>query len=158
MKTVVPRVVIVGRMNVGKSTLFNRLSEDVKSLAFDYEGVTRDFVKDTVSWQGKSFELIDTGGISTRRASDPVAEQARQVVFKLLTDADQILFVVDGKIGVLAQDLELASMLRTLNTPVIICVNKIDTKSAQSQRYEFEQLGFADSVCVSAQHGSGIAD
>lgn len=158
MKTTLPRVVIVGRMNVGKSTLFNRLSEDVKSLAFDYEGVTRDFVKDTVSWQSKSFELIDTGGIGIRKVSDPIAEQARQVVFTLLKDADLLLFVVDGKVGVLSEDLELASMLRTLNTPVVLCINKIDTKSAQMQKYEFEQLGFTDSVCLSAQHGSGIAD
>ena len=89
-KIKLPHVVIVGRTNVGKSTLFNRLSENVKSLAFDYEGVTRDFLKDTVSWQGKSFELIDTGGISIRRSHDPIAEQARQVVFTLLQAADII--------------------------------------------------------------------
>jgi GTPase len=158
MKTALPRVLIVGRMNVGKSTLFNRLSENVKSLAFDYEGVTRDFLKDTVSWQGKSFELIDTGGISIRRSQDPIAEQARQVVFTLLDATDIFLFVVDGKAGVLAEDQELASMIRKLNKSVILVINKIDTKVAQSQQYEFEQLGFGQSVTISAQHGSGIAD
>jgi len=158
MKTALPRVLIVGRMNVGKSTLFNRLSENVKSLAFDYEGVTRDFLKDTVSWQGKSFELIDTGGISIRRSQDPIAEQARQVVFTLLDATDIFLFVVDGKAGVLAEDQELASMIRKLNKSVILVINKIDTKVAQSQQYEFEQLGFGQSITISAQHGSGIAD
>ncbi len=158
MKTALPRVLIVGRMNVGKSTLFNRLSENVKSLAFDYEGVTRDFLKDTVSWQGKSFELIDTGGISIRRSHDPIAEQARQVVLTLLQEVDIFLFVVDGKAGVLAEDQELASMIRKLNKPVILVINKIDTKVAQAQQYEFEQLGFEQSVTISAQHGAGIAD
>lgn len=158
MKTALPRVLIVGRMNVGKSTLFNRLSENVKSLAFDYEGVTRDFLKDTVSWQGKSFELIDTGGISIRTASDPVAEQARQVVFTLLQSADIFLFVVDGKAGVVAEDQELARLLRRLNKTVLLIINKIDTKSAQSQQLEFESLGFEYSVAISAQHGAGIAD
>jgi GTP-binding protein len=158
MKTALPRVVIVGRMNVGKSTLFNRLSEDVKSLAFDYEGVTRDFLKDTVSWNGKSFELIDTGGIGIRKSRDSIAEQARQVVFTLLQSSDVLLFVVDGKAGVLSEDQELASMLRKLNKPVVLVINKIDTKRAQEQQYEFEQLGIGQSVTLSAQHGSGIAD
>lgn len=158
MKTALPRVLIVGRMNVGKSTLFNRLSENVKSLAFDYEGVTRDFLKDTVSWQGKSFELIDTGGISIREVSDPIAEQARQVVFTLLQSADIFLFVVDGKAGIVAEDQELARLLRRLNKTVLLIINKIDTKIAQSQQLEFEQLGFQHSVAISAQHGAGIAD
>src|SRR3984957_10744728 len=158
MKTVMPRVVIVGRMNVGKSTLFNRLSQDVKSLAFDYEGVTRDFLKDTVSWQSKTFELIDTGGISIRKSRDPIAEQERKVVLKLLNDEDLLLFVVDGKMGEVSEDQELASMLRNVGKPMLLCINKIDTKLAQSQQYEFESLGITHSVAFSAQHGVGIAD
>ena len=96
-----PRVVIVGRMNVGKSTLFNRLSVDVKSLTLDYEGVTRDFLKDTIYWQGRCFELIDTGGISLRKTQDPILEMVRTKALDVVKSADIILFVCDAKVGVL---------------------------------------------------------
>ena len=87
-------VVIVGRTNVGKSSLFNRLATSVKSLTFDYAGVTRDFLRDTVCWKGICFDLIDTGGISFRKSEDPLTEQARQVALTMVEQADELVFVV----------------------------------------------------------------
>ncbi|HRN77998.1 MAG TPA: ribosome biogenesis GTPase Der [Candidatus Dependentiae bacterium] len=153
-----PRVLIVGRMNVGKSTLFNRLSTDVKSLAFDYEGVTRDFLKDTVCWQDKCFELIDTGGISVRSSQDPLIEETRKKALSLFEDADIVLFMCDGKVGVLPEDLALSKMLHKMKKEVILVINKTDAHVAQEQLYEFDQLGFKKIFPISAQHGIGIAD
>src|SRR5882724_8528099 len=98
-KTKLPMVVLVGRTNVGKSTLFNRLSDNVKAITLDLEGVTRDFLTDTIEWQGHSFELIDTGGISLRKTMDPILSQSRAIALSMIESADIILFVVDGKTG-----------------------------------------------------------
>ena len=152
------KVVIVGRTNVGKSTLFNRLSTEVKSITLDYEGVTRDFLTDTVCWQGRCFELIDTGGISLRKSEDPLTGQARDVALSLLEKAELILFVCDGKVGVLQEDREITKLLHKLNKPVILAVNKIDTKIAQEHLFEFERLGLQPLIPISAQHGTGIGD
>lgn len=153
-----PRVLIVGRMNVGKSTLFNRLSVDVKSLAFDYEGVTRDFLKDTVCWQDRCFELIDTAGISSQKSQDPVIEASRVRALDLLNEADLVLFVCDGKVGLLAEDRMLIKLVHKLKRPALMVVNKIDVHAAQEQLYEFDQAGFKTVIPISAQHGTGIAD
>jgi len=153
-----PRVVIVGRANVGKSTLFNRLSVDVKSMAYDFEGVTRDFIKDVVCWQDRCFELIDTGGISLKASKDLITEQVRQGALKLLETSDVIVFVCDGKIGVLPEDRAIAKTLHKLGKTVLLAVNKIDAKIAQEQVYEFDRLGFKQTIPLSAQHGTGIAD
>lgn len=153
-----PRVLIVGRMNVGKSTLFNRLSVDVKSLAFDYEGVTRDFLKDTVCWQDRCFELIDTAGISSQKSQDPVIEASRVRALDLLNEADLVLFVCDGKVGLLAEDRMLIKLVHKLKRPALMVVNKIDAHAAQEQLYEFDQAGFKTVIPISAQHGTGIAD
>jgi GTPase len=153
-----PKVVITGRMNVGKSTLFNRLSTNVKSLTMDYEGVTRDFVTDVVCWQDVCFELIDSGGISLKKAEDPLAERVRTIALRLLEDASIILFVVDGTIGISTRDRELAKFLHKLGKPVLLVVNKIDSQRAQEMQYEFEQFGFKQPYFISAQHGQGIAE
>ena len=99
-----PRVVIVGRTNVGKSTLFNRLSVNAKSMTFDYEGVTRDFIKDIVTWRDHTFELIDTGGISLRKSQDEIQEQVRQQAIAMMEKADLLLFVCDGTVGLTTED------------------------------------------------------
>lgn len=151
-------VVIVGRTNVGKSSLFNRLATSVKSLTYDYEGVTRDFLRDTVCWQGVCFDLIDTGGISFRKSEDILMEQARKVALSMMESADEILFVVDGSIGLIPEDREIAKMLHKTGKPVIMVVNKIDVKSAQENLFEFERLGFGQPQGVSCQHGTGIGD
>lgn len=151
-------VVIVGRMNVGKSTFFNRLVRFSKSITLDYEGVTRDFIKDKVNWAGKEFNLIDTGGISLRQTTDEIFEKVRQKVFDLLEKADIILFMVDGLAGLLAEDIEITKFLRKLNKPVIVIVNKIDNLKAQENLFEFQKLGFKNIIGISAEHGLGIND
>ncbi len=153
-----PVVVIVGRMNVGKSTLFNRLSVDVKSLIFDYEGVTRDFVKDVVSWQGRSFDLVDTGGVSFKKTDDAILAESRQRALAQMEAADLILFVVDGTIGLVNEDREIAQMLHKMGKKVLLLVNKTDSKATQEHLYEFERLGIKTIVPISAQHGRGIDD
>src|SRR3989442_647029 len=107
-KMKLPRVVIVGRTNVGKSTLFNRLSESVKAITLDLAGVTRDFLKDTVSWQGHNFDLFDTGGVSFRKTTDKILTQTRDVALELLDTADILLFVCDGKVGIVSEDRDIA--------------------------------------------------
>ncbi len=151
-------VVIVGRINVGKSTLFNRLSVDVKSLAFDQAGVTRDFLKDVVCWKDRCFELIDTGGVSLQKMDDIIAEEVRLRALQLIEVADLVLFVCDGKIGLLPQDRDIATMLHKLGKNVLLTVNKIDSMLAQEHFHEFQQLGFKSTVGISAQHGLGIGD
>jgi GTP-binding protein len=151
-------VVIIGRTNVGKSSLFNRLATSVKSLTYDYEGVTRDFLRDTVCWKDVCFDLIDTGGISFRKSEDLLMEQARQVALSMMENADEILFVVDGSVGLLQEDREIAKMLHKAGKSVILVVNKIDVKSAQENFFEFERLGFGQPQGISCQHALGIGD
>ncbi len=152
------KVVIVGRTNVGKSTLFNRLSNEVKSITLDYAGVTRDFVRDIVEWDGVEFELIDTGGLEFGKTQDPILKKVREVGLELVKEADLIIFVCDGTIGVLPEDREISNLLHKLNKKVILVSNKIDTKKAQENQYEFEQLGFKNFINISAQHSIGIGD
>lgn len=157
-KIKLPQVVIVGRTNVGKSTLFNRLSENVKAIALDLEGVTRDFLKDTISWQGRSFELIDTGGISLRKTQDPILKQARAVALSMIELADIVLFVVDGKAGLVTEDREIAQLLHKHGKTVFLVINKVDVKDAVDNAYDFEGLGFSNSCFISAAHGKNIID
>lgn len=153
-----PRVVIVGRMNVGKSTIFNRLSVDVKSMTLDYEGVTRDFIKDVIEWQNHSFELVDTGGISLRKTQDNILQQVRQKALDLLKTADLLLMVVDGSVGVVAEDREIAGVCHTAGKKTILVVNKTDTPDYEEHKYEFQKLGAAAIVPVSAIHNRGTGD
>lgn len=152
------KVVIVGRMNVGKSTLFNRLSTNVKSITLDLEGVTRDFIKDVVAWQGINFELVDTGGIDLRKSEDPINESVRKVALHAVEQSDLILFMLDGTVGVLPQEKEIANFLRKLNRPVVVVINKADSKKTQEHIHEFERLGFKHTLEISATHGTGIGE
>ena len=157
-KIKIPQVVIVGRTNVGKSTLFNRLSDNIKAIALDLEGVTRDFLRDTISWQGKSFELIDTGGISLRKTQDAILSQARAIALSMIESADVILFVVDGKAGLVTEDREITRLLHKVGKPVLLVINKVDIKEVNDQLYEFESLGIPNICPISASHGKNIAD
>ena len=153
-----PQVALVGRMNVGKSTLFNRLSHNVKSVTHNYAGITRDVVKDVVEWQDRTFNLVDTGGL-TAYASDDMSEieqAVQQRARHALHNAQIIVMVVDGKAGILPEDESLAQQMRKYNVPIIVAVNKGDTKEAQEQQYEFYQLPHDAVALVSAQHGTGI--
>lgn len=149
-------VIIVGRMNVGKSTLFNRLSTSVKSITLDYAGVTRDFVRDSVTWRDCTFELIDSGGMSFHAQQDELLEQVRQRVVQLLDKGRLILFVADGIVGLLPEDRTIARILHKLGKPVIVVVNKTDSQVSEEHRHEFEQLGFSTVIPISAQHGINI--
>lgn len=152
------KVAVVGRANVGKSTLFNRLSSSVKSLTLDYVGVTRDFLKDIVSWQGHTFELIDTGGIQLKKSEDPMTERVRLRALEVLQTADIVLFVVDGAVGVVTEDRAIAKEVHKLKQPTMLLINKIDMKVTQDNLHEFNALGFDDKIEISAQHGTATGD
>jgi len=152
------KVVIVGRVNVGKSTLFNRLSSDVKSITFDYPGVTRDFIKDDVCWQNKCFELIDTGGVSLKKTSDEILREVRQKALEVVKDSDIVLLVCDGKIGVVDEDRDISKLLHKLGKRVVLVANKIDSQLEEAKQYEFQKLGHKDIFSISAQHGRGIGE
>lgn len=154
----IPRVVIVGRMNVGKSTLFNRLSVNAKSMTFDYEGVTRDVIKDVVSWKDYTFELIDTGGISLKKSSDEIQEQVRQRAIGMMEQADLLLFVCDGTIGLTAEDRDIAQTCRRLNKKMVLVVNKADNSESQEHEHDFLRTGIKPIIHISAIHGTGIGD
>lgn len=152
----IPLVALVGRVNVGKSTLFNRIAKTVRSLAFDQEGVTRDYLKDTVNWHGKTFNLVDTGGLNLKKSTDPIAQHVQQRVLQLIKQADVIVFVADASIGVTSYELELAKLLNRMEKSVIIAANKADIKMAQEHLEEFRRLGTPTICPVSAAHNTGI--
>jgi GTP-binding protein len=152
------RVLIVGRTNIGKSTLFNRLSSTVKSLILDEEGVTRDYIKDVVNWRGKDFELVDSAGLSFKKSSDPIHEKMRMSALDLIDSAQLIAFVVDGVVGVLPEDYEISKAVHTSGKKAILLINKIDTARAQEQIHEFDRLGYKIVLPISAQHGTGVTE
>lgn len=154
----VSSVVMVGRVNVGKSTLFNRLSVNVKSITLDFEGVTRDFVRDRIEWKGNSFDLFDSGGITIKKSKDPLIELVQEKVFGLIASGDLILFICDGKVGVTDTDRQISKYLHKQGKPVVLVINKIDSKQAQEHQYEFERLGHTLTIAVSGEHGTGIAE
>jgi len=153
-----PTVAIVGRMNVGKSTLFNRLSSSIKSITLDYAGVTRDLVRDTVSWAGRAFTLIDTGGLQFKRHTDPLQHKIQEKALTAVQEADLVILVGDGTVGVLAEDREIMKQLHALQKKIIIGVNKSDDQRSREHGFEFSSLGSEDVVLFSAEHGRGIED
>lgn len=152
------KVVVVGRMNVGKSTLFNRLATENRSLALDYEGVTRDFVSDKMSWKGKHFELIDSGGVMLRKPKGKFTKLVNEQVVQLISEADVVVLVCDGSVGIHPEDRELMKLIHKSGKFGILAVNKIDTNAAKDNQYEFERLGLDRIVTISAQHSIGIGD
>lgn len=154
----IPQVVIVGRTNVGKSTLFNRLSDNIKSLTFDSPGVTRDLVKESIEWQGRAFNVIDTGGVTMKKVTDPILRQAQDAAKVAMQEADLLLFVCDGVVGLVQEDLELSRQLHRLGKKVLVLANKIDDKRAQENWYQFNKLGHDRVISISAQHGKGMED
>ena len=152
-----PLVAIVGRPNVGKSTLFNKLIGRRLSIVEDTPGVTRDRIYADAEWLTHSFTLIDTGGIEPE-SEDIIAVQMRRQAELAIETADVIIFLVDGREGMTAADEEVAAMLRRSNKPVVLAVNKLDTPKFNDAIYEFYALGLGDPVIVSAGQGLGLGD
>ena len=153
-----PVVAIVGRPNVGKSTLFNKLCGKRLAIVDDTPGVTRDRIYGDCEWLGKSFMLVDTGGIEPY-SDDIILSQMRRQAQVAIDSADVIIFVTDIKTGVVATDAEVASMLLKSGKPIVLCVNKCDSVGADPvEIYEFYNLGLGDPIGVSAAHGHGTGD
>ena len=153
-----PVVAIVGRPNVGKSTLFNKLVGARLSIVDDKPGVTRDRIYGDCEWLGHRFLLVDTGGIEPR-ADDVILSQMRAQANIAIATADVIVLVTDLRSGVVATDQEVANMLQKSGKPVILCVNKCDSVGAPDPEfYEFYNLGMGDPIAVSAVHGHGTGD
>ncbi|MBQ8270357.1 MAG: ribosome biogenesis GTPase Der [Bacteroidaceae bacterium] len=150
-------VAIVGRPNVGKSTLFNRLTESKQAIISDEAGTTRDRQYGRCLWCGKEFSLVDTGGW-VRNSDDVFEEAICEQVTLAMEEADVILFVVDAMNGLTDLDSELASMLRRTKKPVLVVANKVDTYEMQYAAAEFYSMGLGDMYCVSAANGSGTGD
>ncbi|HAT4303121.1 TPA: ribosome biogenesis GTPase Der [Clostridium perfringens] len=152
-----PIVAMVGRPNVGKSTLFNKLAGKRISIVQDTPGVTRDRVYAESEWLNRKFTMIDTGGIESE-SSDIIVKQMRRQAQIAIEMADVIVFVVDGKEGLTAADQEVAQMLRKSKKPVVLVVNKIDRLALEENSYEFYNLGIGDPITISASQGLGLGD
>lgn len=153
-----PVVAIVGRPNVGKSALFNKLAGARLSIVEDTPGVTRDRIYANVEWRAKTFMLIDTGGIEPMR-EDIILTQMRRQAEMAIDTADCIVFLTDIQTGLTADDREIANMLYRSGKPIVLCVNKVDQLGAPPMEfYEFYNLGLGDPIAVSSVHGSGTGD
>src|SRR5436305_4686086 len=152
-------VAIVGRPNVGKSALFNRIAGRRIAIVHDRPGVTRDRVTAEAEWSGRGFTLVDTGGIGLLRgekANDVIIKAALEQVELAIEAAHVIIFVVNVQEGVVPLDREAAARMRRSGKPVIVAVNKVDTDRAEAGMAEFAELGFGRILPVSAIHGEGI--
>lgn len=152
-------VAIVGRPNVGKSTLFNRILGERRSVVHETAGVTRDRVSETTDWAGHPFILFDTGGIipfgETVSEFDAVVTEIARLAIK---DADVVILLVDAKVGPMAWDEAIARDLRRENKPVVLAVNKVEKDSDRAQLHEFHALGLGEPHGISALHGHGVGD
>ena len=157
MRAKFPVVVIVGRPNVGKSTLFNRLIGKRVAVVEDTPGVTRDRLYAEMEWRGRKFQVVDTGGIVFQE-SDPLAEQIRIQAQVAIQEADVILFMGDVTSGVTQDDADLANLLRGIKTPIMVVVNKADNMDREDFAPEFYGLGIGDVYPISGLHGRGVAD
>ncbi|MBI2829603.1 MAG: ribosome biogenesis GTPase Der [Chloroflexi bacterium] len=152
-----PIVAIVGRQNVGKSTLLNRIVGKPVAIVEDLPGTTRDRVFADTTWRGIDFTMIDTGGLEpTPRTTVALGVQAQIEI--AIQEADVIIFLVDARDGLTTPDLEIADMLRKAHRPVVVAVNKIDSARFEPQAPEFYQLGLGEPLPVSAVHGRGVAE
>lgn len=152
-----PIVAIVGRPNVGKSTMVNRLAENNEAIVHEMRGVTRDRSYHEADWNGRSFTLIDTGGIEMG-SDDAFQSSITSQALAATEEADVIVFLVDGKTGINADDEEIARILRRSKKPVLLAVNKLDSVKQEGELWEFYQLGLGDPRPVSALHGTGTGD
>lgn len=152
-----PTVAIVGRPNVGKSTLFNRLVGRRKAIVEETAGVTRDRIYGLVDWSGRQFHLIDTGGYLAG-TDDPIDAPVRRQAEVAGDEAQVILLVVDSQVGILPDDREVCSWLRQIERPVLLVVNKVDDAAHEARAHEFHELGMGEPHPVSAASGRGVGD
>lgn len=150
-------VVLVGRPNVGKSTLFNKITDTRRSIVAPVAGTTRDVIAQQATWRGRGFTLVDTGGMFGA-TTDPLHALVIQHGRKALESGALIVFVVDGREGLVPADEEIAQAIRETGTPVILAVNKTDDRRSKHGALEFYQLGFDTVVEVAAEHGTGVGD
>ena len=151
-----PTVAILGRPNVGKSTLFNKIVGKKVSIIEDIPGVTRDRIYEKAKYKNKSFYLIDTGGIDAAKLdfNDEIKLQATLAI----EEADVIIFLVDGKEGLTSNDLLVRDILRKYNKKVIVAINKIDVKETKNNIYDFYELGFDEYIPISSIHNNGFIE
>ena len=153
-----PLVAIVGRPNVGKSTIINGLAQKRVSIVEDLPGDTRDRIYCDAQWLDREFTLIDTGGIEFREEADQISDGIRMQAQLAIEEADVILFVTDVRVGLLDDDVTIAEMLRKTRKPVVVAVNKVDTEAQEMDVYEFYALGLGDPIGISASNRVGFGD
>ena len=152
-----PIVAIVGRPNVGKSTLFNQIGKRRVSIVDDMAGVTRDRIYMDATWLDRDFTLIDTGGIEIKSA-DKILIEIRAQARIAMEEADAIIFLVDGRAGLTAADEDIGKILRGTDKPVVVAVNKIDTPNLEAETYEFYNLGLGEPIGISAGNALNLGD
>ncbi|MFC2002656.1 ribosome biogenesis GTPase Der [Chloroflexota bacterium] len=152
-----PIVAIIGRQNVGKSTLLNRMAGKWLAIVEDLPGTTRDRIFANVLWEGAEFTIVDTGGLEPQ-AQSPFAQGVNEQVAAAITEADVIIFLVDVRDGVTPSDLEIADRLRQVTKPILLVANKADNPRFDMEAVEFYELGFGEPMPISAYHGRGTAD
>jgi len=153
-----PVVAIVGRPNVGKSLLFNRIAQTKRAIVEDTPGVTRDRLYATCEWRGRNFTLIDTGGIEPKTDND-MLKYMREQAFIAIDHADVVILMTDIRTGMTAADADVADLLKKARRPVVVCVNKVDSPGEPpADLYEFYGLGLGDPMPISAMHGYGTGD
>ena len=154
-----PIVAIVGRPNVGKSTLVNRIAQTADAIVHQSRGVTRDRSYHEADWNGRSFTLVDTGGIEPLKSEDVFSASIRDQALAACEEAAVILFVVDGTTGVTEEDESVARMLKRVKAPVFLLVNKLDNPNREGDNlWEFYSLGVGEPIAISALHGHGTGD
>jgi GTPase len=152
-----PSVVLVGRPNVGKSTLFNRVTRMRRAIVTSIPGTTRDVLAQPVEWEGTRFELTDTGGMFGA-SEDPLHKLVLERGRRAISDADLLVLVVDGREGLVGGDREIAQVIREAGKPALLAINKLDDKRARSGALEMYQLGFDPVFEIAAEHGDGVGD
>ena len=156
-RTRVPLVAIVGRPNVGKSALFNRIVGRRTALVEDLPGTTRDRLYGEMDWGGRPLRVVDTGGLEAEQEG-PFSPLVRRQIEQALAEADAVLFVVDSRDGLTAADLEIAELLRRVTKPVLLIANKADNQARIAETTQFYELGLGEPFPISAYHGGGVAD
>ena len=151
------RVVLIGRPNVGKSTLFNRVSGARSAIVTPVAGTTRDILRQPVEWLGREFELVDTGGLFGA-SSDPLQEEVAKHGLREIETAAVLVVLVDGRDGLMPADEEVVTHARRIGVPLVLAVNKVDNPQLQDRSAEFFQLAISPVVTVAAEHGLGVGD